>query len=119
MPDWRRTETVLIVAIVCLAFSSTVQLVLAQDDVDPRCKDIFDKVACTCAVRNGGRVIPSPAGIKREGLRLRPKEETGDTETLDGGRVAFPKYYRREGLKFHRSRALEGYLACMRAAGRK
>jgi|SRR5262245_47506637 len=119
MPDWRRTEAVLTAAIICLVLSSTVQHVLAQDVVDPRCKDIFDKVACTCAVRNGGRVIPPPVGIKREGLKLRPKEETGDTQTLDGGRVAFPKYYRREGFKFRRSQALEGYLACMRAAGRK
>jgi hypothetical protein len=39
-----RTGTGLIVgAIVCLA---TVQFVFAQD-VDPRCKDIYDKVACT------------------------------------------------------------------------
>jgi hypothetical protein len=115
MPDWRRTETGLTAAIVCLVFT---QHVFAQD-VDPRCKDIFDKVACTCAVRNGGRVIPLPVGIKREGLKLRPKEEAGDTQTLDGGRVAFPKYYRREGLKIRRSHALEGYLACMHAAGRK
>ena len=117
MPDWRRTEIVLTAAIACLVFS-TVQHVLAQD-VDPRCKDIFDKVACSCAVRNGGRVIAPPVGIKREGLKLRPKEETGDTQTLDGGRVAFPKYYRREGFKFRRSYALEGYLACLHAAGRK
>lgn len=116
MPDGNRIEAILIVgAIVCL---SSAQFVFAQD-VDPRCKDIYDKVACTCAVRNGGRVIPPSVGVKREGLKLRPKEEVGDTQTLDGGRVAFPKYYRREGLKFHRSRALEGYLACMRAAGRK
>ena len=118
MPVWRRIETLLTATIVCLLFTSTVQQVFAQD-VDPRCKDIFDKVACTCAVRNGGHVIPPPVGMKREGLKLRPKEETGDTQTLDGGRVAFPKYYRREGLKFRRSHALEGYLACMRGAGRK
>src|SRR5262245_12662608 len=118
MPNGRRTGAVLTAAIVCLVFSSTFQFVFAQD-VDPRCKDFFDKVACTCAVRNGGRVIPPPVGMKREGLKLRPKEETGDIQTLDGGRVAFPKYYRREGLKIRRSRALEGYLACMHAAGRK
>jgi hypothetical protein len=118
MPDWRGTETVLTRAIVCLVFILAVQQVFAQD-ADARCKDIFDKVACTCAVRNGGRVIPPPVGMKREGLKLRPKEEAGDTQTLDGGRVAFSKYYRREGLKFRRSHALEGYLACMRAAGRK
>ena len=84
-------------AVACLAFVSIVYPVFAQD-VDPRCKDIFDKVACTCAVRNGGHVIPPPVGVKREGLKLRPKEEAGGTQTLDGGRVAFPKYYSREGL---------------------
>lgn len=115
MPDWRRTEKGLTAATLCLVFA---QHVFAQD-VDPRCKDIFDKVACSCAVRNGGRVILPPVGIKREGLKLRPKEDTGDTQTLDGGRVAFPKYYRREGLKIRRSHALESYLACMHAAGRK
>ena len=119
MPDARCTEAVLTAgAVACLAFFSIVQPVFAQD-VDARCEDIFDKVACTCAVRNGGRVIPPPVGVKREGLKLRPKEKAGGIQTLDGGRVAFPKYYRREGLKFHRSHALEGYLACMRAAGRK
>jgi hypothetical protein len=101
-----------------LALGSLVLSALAQD-VDPRCGDIYDKVACTCAVRNGGRVIPPPVGVKREGLKLRPKEGTSATQTLDGGRVAFQKYYRRDGLKFHRSHALEGYLTCMRAAGRK
>jgi hypothetical protein len=104
--------------IICLAIVAVFQPVFAQD-VDPRCKDIFDKVACTCAVRNGGRIIPPPVGMKREGLKLRPKEEAGDTQTLDGGRVAFPKYYRREGLKIRRSHAIEGYLACMHSAGRK
>ena len=104
--------------IACLAFVSIVQPASAQD-IDPRCKDIYDKVACTCAVRNGGRVVRPPVGIKREGLKLRPKEAVSATQTLDGGRVAFPKYYRREGLKVHRSHALEGYLACMHSAGRK
>ena len=116
MADGNRTGAFLIVgAIVCL---STAQFVFAQE-FDPRCKDIYDKVACTCAVRNGGHVIPPPVGVKREGLKLRPKEAADGTQTLDGGRVAFPKYYRREGLKFRRSDALEGYLGCMRAAGRK
>ena len=116
MPAGSRTRAVLIAgAIICL---STVQSLFAQD-IDPRCMDIYDKVACTCAVRNGGHIIPPPVGVKREGLKLRPKERTSGTRTLDGGRVAFPKYYRREGLKIHRSHALEGYLACMRTAGRK
>jgi len=92
---------------------------LSAQEVDPRCNDIYDKVACTCAVRNGGRIISPPGGVKREGLKLEPKEGPESTRTLDGGRVAFPKYYRREGFKIHRSKALEGYLACMRAAGRK
>ena len=104
-----------------LAALSLVGPLMGQEvqQVDERCRDIFDKVACTCAVRNGGRVIPPPVGVKREGLKLHPKQGPEGTRTLDGGRVAFRKYYRREGLKFRRSPALEGYLACMRRAGRK
>ncbi|HXZ21474.1 MAG TPA: hypothetical protein VEH78_01760 [Pseudolabrys sp.] len=105
-------------ATLCLFVSLPLQSVSAQE-FDARCNDIYDKVACTCAVRNGGQIIPPPMGVKREGLKLEPKEGPESTRTLDGGRVAFPKYYRREGFKIHRSRALEGYLACMRAAGRK
>jgi hypothetical protein len=102
--------------IVGLLVPSIVRSASAQD-VDPRCKDVFDKVACECALQNGGRVIPPPVGVKREGLKLRPRE--GSTQTLDGGQVAFPKYFRRDGLKVHKSRALEGYLTCMRSNGRK
>ena|SRR5689334_16045278 len=91
----------------------------SAQEFDPRCNDIFDKVACTCAVRNGGRIIPPPVGVKREGRKLELKQGPEARRTLDGGRVAFPKYYRREGFKIHRSHALEGYLACMRTAGRK
>jgi hypothetical protein len=105
-------------AIICLCVPMMVQRVPAQD-VDSRCKDIYDKIACTCAVRNGGRIVPPPSGVKREGLKLRPKEGPESTQTLDGGRVAFRKYYKREGLKFRRSQALEGYLTCMHRAGRK
>ena len=104
------------IAIVGLFVPSIVRSVSAQD-IDARCKDVFDKVACECALQNGGRVIPPPVGVKREGLKLRPRE--GSTQTLDGGQVAFPKYFRRDGLKVHKSRALEGYLACMRSNGRK
>jgi hypothetical protein len=91
----------------------------SAQDIDPQCKDVYDKVACGCAVQNGGRVLPPPTGVKREGITLRPREGHEATQTLDGGRVAFPKYFRREGLKVHKSRALEGYLACMRRNGRK
>jgi hypothetical protein len=105
-------------AAVCLFVPLLLQAVSAQQ-IDPRCNNIYDKVACTCAVRNGGRIISPPVGVEREGLKLQPKEEQEPTRTLDGGRVALPKYYRREGFKIRRSRALEGYLTCMRAAGRK
>ena len=103
-------------AVAGLLVVSLIQPLSAQD-IDPRCKDVYDKVACGCAVQNGGRVIPPSVGVKREGLKLRPRE--GSTQTLDGGQVAFPKYFRRDGFKVHKSRALEGYLACMRANGRK
>jgi hypothetical protein len=92
---------------------------VSAQDTDAQCKDVYDKVACECAVQNGGRILPPPTGVKREGMKLRPREGQEATQTLDGGRVAFPKYYRRDGLKVHKSRALEGYLACMSRNGRK
>jgi hypothetical protein len=105
-------------AIVSLSVPLIARPVSAQD-ADARCAEIFDKVACKCALQNGGRVIPPPVGVKREGLKLHPRESPESTQTLDGGRVAFPKYYRREGFKIYRSRALEGYLTCMHRNGRK
>jgi hypothetical protein len=111
-------EFLVATAIVALLLSSIVRSVSAQD-IDPQCKDVYDKVACGCAVQNGGRILPPPTGVKREGVKLRPREGEEATQTLDGGRVAFPRYFRREGLKVHKSRALEGYLACMRRNGRK
>lgn len=104
--------------VVYLAASTIISAASAQD-VDPQCMDIFDKVACQCAVQNGGRIIPAPVGVKREGLKLRPREEQESMQTLDGGRVAFRSYFRREGMKVHRSRAVEGYLACLHRNGRK
>jgi hypothetical protein len=92
---------------------------VSAQDVDRQCKDVYDKIACECAVQNGGRILPPPTGVKREGMKLRPREGQEATQTLDGGRVAFPKYFRRDGLKVHKSRALEGYLACMSRNGRK
>jgi hypothetical protein len=106
------------VAIVGLLVPSTVRPVFAQD-TDARCKDVYDKVACGCAVQNGGRIIPPPVGVKREGLKLRLREGQESMQTLDGGRVAFRSYFRREGVKVHRSRAVEGYLACLHRNGRK
>jgi hypothetical protein len=105
-------------SVICLSMPSVVWPVSAQD-IDARCNEIFDKIACKCALQNGGRIIPPPVGVKREGLKLQPRESPESTRTLDGGRVAFRTYYRREGLKVHRSRALEGYLACMHRNGRK
>ena len=105
-------------AIIGLIVQLIVRPVFAQD-IDSRCKDVYDKVACGCALQNGGRIIPPPVGVKREGLKLRLREGQEPTQTLDGGRVAFPKYFRREGFKVHRSRALEGYVACMHSNGRK
>jgi hypothetical protein len=105
-------------SVICLSVLSAVGSVSAQD-TDARCSEIYDKIACQCALQNGGRIIPPPVGVKREGLKLHPHESPESTRTLDGGRVAFPKYYRREGFKIHRSGALEGYLNCMHRNGRK
>ena len=111
-------KSVIAIVAVCLFAPPAARLVAAQD-VDARCKEVFDKVACGCAVQNGGQIIPPTSGVKREGLKLRATEGRETMQTLDGGRVAFPKYYRRDGLKIHKSRALEGYVACMRSNGRK
>ena len=105
--------TVITISILLLAWPVSAQ------NTDAQCAEIFDKIACKCALQNGGRIIPAPVGVKREGLKLRPHESPESTQTLDGGRVAFPKYYRREGFKIRRSRALEGYLDCMHRNGRK
>ena len=103
---------------VCL-FAPAAAIRVSAQDVGARCKDIYDKVACGCAVQNGGQIIPPQSGVKREGLKLRPTEGQETTQTLDGRPLAFPKYFRRDGIKIHKSRALEGYLACMRSNGRK
>ena len=104
--------------VIGLSVSSVAWSVSAQE-VDAQCTEVFDKIACKCALQNGGRIIPPPVGVKREGLKLHPRESPKSTQTLDGGRVAFSKYYRREGFKICRSRALEGYLTCMHRNGRK
>ena len=111
-------KALIAIVAICL-FMPAAAIPVAAQDVDARCKDVYDKVACGCAVQNGGQIIPPPSGVKREGLKLRPTEGRETTQTLDGGRVAFPKYFRRDGLKIHKSRALEGYVACMRSNGRK
>jgi len=104
--------------VIGLSVPSVIWSVSAQN-VDARCAEIYDKIACQCALQNGGRIIPPPVGVKREGLKLRPRESPESTQTLDGGRVAFRTYFRREGFKVRRSRALEGYLTCMHRNGRK
>jgi hypothetical protein len=111
-------KALIAIVAVCL-FMPAAAIPVGAQDVDARCKDVYDKVACGCAVQNGGQIIPPPSGVKREGLKLRPTEGRETTQTIDGGRVAFPKYFRRDGLKIHKSRALEGYVACMRSNGRK
>lgn len=111
-------KTILVGTVIALSVPLVAGSASAQN-VDAQCAELFDKIACKCALQNGGRIIPPPVGVKREGLKLRPRESPESTQTLDGGRVAFPKYYRREGFKIHRSRALEGYLACMHRNGRK
>jgi hypothetical protein len=106
------------IAALCFSLPTSIRQAYTQD-VDSRCNEIYDKTACTCAVQNGGRIIPPPVGVKREGLKLQPHEGMEATRTLDGGRVAFHNYFRREGFKVHKSRALEAYLTCMHRNGRK
>ena len=62
-------------ALICLLGPWIVRPVSAQD-IDTRCKDVYDKVACKCALQNGGRILSPPVGVKREGLKLLPREGT-------------------------------------------
>ena len=85
----------------------------------PAAKMSTTKSPAVAPYRTVGKSFPRRVGSSAKGLKLRPTEGQETTQTLDGGRVAFPKYFRRDGIKIHKSRALEGYLACMRSNGRK
>ena len=76
-----------------------VRSVPAQD-TDPQCKDAYDKVASRMRqVQNGGRILP-PSGVKREGMKVRPRARTGKRpKRLMRARCFSGSIYRRDRLK--------------------
>jgi hypothetical protein len=103
--------------VVCLAAPLVVREASAQD-IDARCGELRDKVACTCALQNGGRII-RPAGARKQGWWTRWSKTRQSSRPPDSARIYFPAKFKREGLKLRPSPALAGYLACMNSRGRK
>ena len=105
------------VTIVCLLALPVFQSASAQD-IDPRCGEMRDKVACTCALQNGGRIIRS-AEPRKQGWSLFRHEDRQASPPPDSARISFPAKFRRKGWRLVPSPALAGYLACMHRHGRK
>jgi hypothetical protein len=105
------------VTVVCLCAPLVLQSASAQV-LDPRCSEMRDRVACTCALRNGGRIIRS-AGNSKQGWWSRWRKTPEASPPPDSARIFFPAKFKRKGLKLVPSPALAGYLACMRGHGRK
>jgi hypothetical protein len=90
----------------------------SAQDIDPQCSKMRDKVACTCALQNGGR-ITQPVGDKRQGWWFRRHEARQPSDPPDSERINFPAKFKIEHWRVRPSRAVEGYLACMHRHGRK
>ena len=86
--------------------------------IDPQCSEMRDKIACTCALQNGGRIIRT-VGVRKQGWRLRRGQARQSSQPLDRERIAFPAKFKWKGWSLRPSRTLEGYLACMHRHGRK
>jgi hypothetical protein len=104
-------------AVIFLAAPAVLNTASAQE-LDSRCSNMRDKVACTCALQNGGRITQLPAHKKqRWWLRGRDTEQAGgapDSET-----IAFPAKFKLKGWKLRPSPEVQGYLECMHRRGRK
>ena len=90
----------------------------SAQDVDPQCSTMRDKVACTCALQNGGRIVQQVEN-KQQRWWARRRLARQSSQPLDREKIEFPIKFRRVGWKLRPSPAVEGYLACMRAHGRK
>jgi hypothetical protein len=105
------------VTVVGLSAPLVLQAASAQD-IDPRCGEMRDTVACSCALQNGGR-LTRPVELKRKGWRLVRGEAQQSDQQLDREKIFFPAKFRWTGWRLRPSAALAGYLACMRSHGRK
>jgi len=102
--------------VICLSAPAVLNSASAQD-IDARCGKMRDKVACTCALQNGGKITP-PTGFKRNGWWLR-KREVRPTNAPDRETITFPAKFKMNGWKLRPTPAVEGYLNCMHLHGRK
>jgi len=90
----------------------------SAQDIDPRCSAMRDKVACSCALQNGGR-LTRPVELTRRGWRLVRREPQQSDQPLDREKISFPAKFRWTGWRLRPSPALQGYLNCMHAHGRR
>ena len=72
--------------VVCLL--APVRSASAQD-IEAECAKMRDKVACVCALQNGGQVV-QPGSYKRQGWRFLRREAKQPGEPPDRERIAFP-----------------------------
>jgi len=110
----------LLTAVAVIGFCAPLYLhPAAAQGIDPRCSEMRDKVACTCALQNGGQLVRAKA-YPREGWKLSRQRDANQTsEVLDREKISFPAKFKWKGWKFRPSADLEGYMACMRRWGRK
>jgi hypothetical protein len=105
------------VTIIGLCVPLTPQSALAQD-IDPQCSGMRDKVACTCALQNGGQITRT-VGTRKRGWRLLRRVTRQSRQPLDREKISFPVKFKWEHWKLRPNRNLEAYLACMHRYGRK
>jgi hypothetical protein len=103
--------------VIFLSGPSTIDVASAQD-IDPRCNNMRDKAACTCALQNGGQ-IGKPVRYKKKHwwLRGRDPQELGGPP--DAEAITFPAKFKLKGWKLRPSTQVAGYLDCMHRNGRK
>ena len=102
--------------VIGLAAPALLDVATAQD-IDPQCCNMRDKVACTCALQNGGKITRVPVAKKKwwtRGHEARQPDDVPDRE-----KITFPAKFKFKGLKLRPSPQVEGYLACMHRHGRK
>jgi hypothetical protein len=103
--------------IICLAAPAVLKSASAQD-IDSRCGNMRDKIACTCALQNGAQ-IGRPVRYKKPRWWLRGRDAQQSSGATDSETITFPAKFKLKGWKLRPSPAVEGYLACMHRHGRK
>jgi len=100
-----------------IGLSAAIQPASAQN-IDVQCSSMRDKVACVCALQNGGQMVPAGT-YQRKGWRLLRREAAQPGEPPDRERIAFPAKFKFQGWRLRPSPAVQGYLSCMHRNGRK